>query len=93
MNYSNVHLGLDPFTIVTGMVEIGKGMIDYSIAKQNRQAAENNANEAESIGALTNRYLINADPTPSTPSPSKMNTSTYIAIGAAALISIIALSH
>jgi hypothetical protein len=93
MNYSNKNLGFDPITIVTGIVEIGKGVLDYNIARQNAEAAENNASAAESIGALRNRYLMNVDTTPSTPSPSKMNTTTYIAIGAAALISIIALSH
>jgi len=96
MSSYNEKLGVDPGTIVMGLISLGKSAFNFVEGQRQNSAAANAADISPALDSLAARYIANANAATAATTANQdvaRNVSTYIAIGAAALISIIALTR
>jgi hypothetical protein len=87
-------LGIDPVTIASVLYTAGKAGYSYYENKIAEEQAKNRLADLPAIAAVAARYNAQSTPASSADGTDVAgNVSTYIAIGAAALISLIALTH
>jgi hypothetical protein len=92
----NVSLGVDPVTIIGLGIKTGQTLWSVVEGQRQQSVASNQATNYGTLSELASRIADSRESLSSTDvarNVSTTNMTTYIAIGAAALISIIALSH